>query len=327
MNADKMRAEYKRRRTVAIKKLREAGMTENEIQQALAGIRDELGIDSTSNDSVDNLPALIDSAEEARSTQDKKRPWPKKPNRDENYRSTDKDKVAQYDSMLAANPERRCNGTNTLGERCRNFAIKGGTVCKYHGGATKHVKDKARVRIEMASNRLIGKLIEFAFDDTKPAKVQLDAIKDSLNRAGMKPPEKVEVGPIRAYETVFDDIYSGSRDDYRAGINDSESTDYGDYSPTESTDQFTYFEEQQSNSPNTAPADEGYSRERPEPRGPDDPGHCTRPAAPQRREDRPADRYSERAHIIGDEALRVANAANARIGALRALPAGPSAWE
>lgn len=103
---------------------------------------------------------------------------------------------------------RRCTATNTKGERCRSYAIPGAKVCRNHGGATRHVREAARVRLEMASNRLVGKLVEIAFDDTRPAAVQLHAIKDSLNRAGLTKPTQVEVGPINPFEQVFDSIAS-----------------------------------------------------------------------------------------------------------------------
>jgi hypothetical protein len=138
--------------------------------------------------------------------------------------STIKENMALHDSKLANNAERRCVGTNSQGEQCRRFAIPGGRVCKFHGGATRHVTDKARIRVEMSSYRLMGKLIEIAFDDTRPSSVQLDAIKDSLTRAGMTKPAQVEVGPIKPHEEVFDDITSGARADYRAGVGNDDQT-------------------------------------------------------------------------------------------------------
>lgn len=114
----------------------------------------------------------------------------------------------RQDTLLADNPERRCVATNSRGERCRKFAIYGSTVCRTHGGATKRVKEAARIRVENASNRLMGKLIEFAFDDTKPPDVQLKAIQNSLDRAGLKPPAEVVLaqGEAKPYEQVFDVI-------------------------------------------------------------------------------------------------------------------------
>ena len=46
-------------------------------------------------------------------------PHPAKAGRDKTNRSTNKDAVAQYDSVLAKHAERRCTGTNSKAERCR----------------------------------------------------------------------------------------------------------------------------------------------------------------------------------------------------------------
>lgn len=42
----------------------------------------------------------------------------------------------------------RCRGTSKAsGERCPQYAIKGGTVCYHHGGAAKQVREKANMRL------------------------------------------------------------------------------------------------------------------------------------------------------------------------------------
>lgn len=124
----------------------------------------------------------------------------------------------RQDTLLEDNPERRCAARKRNGEQCRKFAILGGTVCRTHGGATRHIKEAARIRVENASNRLMGKLIEFAFDDTKPPDVQLKAIQNSLDRAGLKPPAEVTLsqGQHKPYEDIFDEISTVSRADSRA---------------------------------------------------------------------------------------------------------------
>jgi hypothetical protein len=122
----------------------------------------------------------------------------------------------RQDTLLEGNPERRCVATNSRGIKCRKFAIYGSTVCKMHGGATKKVKEAARIRVENTANRLMGKLIEFAFDDSKPPDVQLKAIQNSLDRAGLKPSTTVEIGPTQPYEEIiFDAIQGGSREESR----------------------------------------------------------------------------------------------------------------
>jgi hypothetical protein len=123
----------------------------------------------------------------------------------------------RQDILLESNPERRCVATNSRGVRCRKFAIYGSTVCRMHGGAVKRVKEAARIRVENASNRLMRKLIEFAFDDTNPPDVQLKAIQNSLDRAGLKPPAEVVLsqGDKQPYEEVFEYIAGGSRNESR----------------------------------------------------------------------------------------------------------------
>ena len=46
--------------------------------------------------------------------------------------------------------------------------------------------------------------------------VRLAAIRDALDRAGLKPPTQVELGQTSAFEIVFSDIVSGSRAESRA---------------------------------------------------------------------------------------------------------------
>ena len=115
----------------------------------------------------------------------------------------------RQDALLEANVERRCVAHKRNGERCRKFAIYGSTVCRTHGGATERVKASARIRVENAQHRLIGKLIEFAFDDAKPPDVQLRAIRDALDRGGLKPPSEVVLSQGQqktGFEQVWESI-------------------------------------------------------------------------------------------------------------------------
>ena len=50
------------------------------------------------------------------------------------------------------------------GDRCGNPAIHGGTVCGYRGGNAPAVKAKARLRLEMASDRLARQLLNMTSD-------------------------------------------------------------------------------------------------------------------------------------------------------------------
>lgn len=49
----------------------------------------------------------------------------------------------------AARP-RRCSAHRKSGQPCRNWAIRGGFVCRMHGGAAPQVRAKAKMRLEAA---------------------------------------------------------------------------------------------------------------------------------------------------------------------------------
>ena len=184
------------------------------------------------------------------------------------------------------------------------------------------------MRVEMASNRLMGKLIEFAFDDDKPAHVQLEAIKDSLNRAGLKPREQVELGPIKQYEEIFDDIATTTRAESRRvrGIED----DDGSAESIGGQDDSHPFnlEEYMSRPFNTAvphrdsrphARDDQQRHQGPESTDSDDVDDHD--GSPRQRPQRWSAGQSG-PHITGDDAIRIANQANFATGALRALPPG-----
>src|SRR5215217_1978631 len=46
-------------------------------------------------------------------------------------------------------PAVQCRATAHTGKQCKNKAIPGGTVCRFHGGASPHVASKAAVRAEV----------------------------------------------------------------------------------------------------------------------------------------------------------------------------------
>lgn len=85
----------------------------------------------------------------------------------------------------------QCKATNRKGTRCGKAPIRGGTVCRMHGGAAPQVKLKAEARLralEMPAIDRIGKLIE---QDEFPS-VAYQASRDVLDRLRGKPTEMVE---------------------------------------------------------------------------------------------------------------------------------------
>lgn len=51
------------------------------------------------------------------------------------------------DPMEGTSPRRQCTAKNRRGERCEKAPIKGGTVCKTHGGSAPQVRRKAALRL------------------------------------------------------------------------------------------------------------------------------------------------------------------------------------
>lgn len=127
------------------------------------------------------------------------------------------------------NPARICTATNRKGEPCRKTAIRGGNVCATHGGSTPQVKRAARVRLEMAADRMAKELLGIATDEDTPMPVRLAAIKDALDRAGVSAKTAVELEvTAKPFENVLDAVLTGgARAESRAarGIPDDQLTD------------------------------------------------------------------------------------------------------
>lgn len=121
--------------------------------------------------------------------------------------------IGERDWTRYSTPERRCTAhSSRTGEQCKNVAIKGSNVCRFHGGAAKQIKRAARVRIENAADRMAKQLLGIALSADSEA-VMLAAVKDALDRAGLKPTSEIVLSPgeSKPYEEVFDSIAGGSR--------------------------------------------------------------------------------------------------------------------
>ena len=59
------------------------------------------------------------------------------------------------------------------------------------------------------------KLLELASNENVSESVRLAAIKDALDRAGLKPATTVEIGPTPGFEEIFAEISSSTREKSR----------------------------------------------------------------------------------------------------------------
>ncbi|WP_068275542.1 hypothetical protein [Aldersonia kunmingensis] len=117
-------------------------------------------------------------------------------------------------------PRRPCQARKTSGEPCQRAAVNGADVCGTHGGRAPQVKRKARLRLEMAADRLARELLGLATGEGVADGVRLAATRDALDRAGLgaKTAVEVEVGPSKPFQQILDaamGITGGSRAESR----------------------------------------------------------------------------------------------------------------
>lgn len=79
----------------------------------------------------------------------------------------------------------RCSAkSKQSGEQCKNYAIAGGTVCRFHGGAIPSVRRKARLRLAALVEPAISTLAREMVKAEKSADRQR-AANSILDRGGM----------------------------------------------------------------------------------------------------------------------------------------------
>ena len=99
--------------------------------------------------------------------------------------------LAGWDPLKRGNPQCTARSKRS-GERCQKAAMSGTNVCRNHGGAAPQVRAKAKRRLEEAADRMAKQLLHMATDDSVSDAVKLAAIRDALDRAGLKPTTTVE---------------------------------------------------------------------------------------------------------------------------------------
>lgn len=103
--------------------------------------------------------------------------------------------------MARDNPmARQCTATARNGNRCRQVPIRGGNVCRYHGGAAPQVQKAARERLAALVDPAISRLTQLLCEK-KDKRVALSAARDILDRNELTGRSRVELtgpggGPI-----------------------------------------------------------------------------------------------------------------------------------
>ena len=97
---------------------------------------------------------------------------------------------------MEAEPQRmRCKAKNRSGQRCGKKAIPSGTVCSMHGGKAPQVIAKAQIRLAALVDPAIDRL-EKVIKESKHDSSAVSAAKDILDRAGLKPTDKVQLSSL-----------------------------------------------------------------------------------------------------------------------------------
>jgi hypothetical protein len=116
--------------------------------------------------------------------------------------------------------EHRCIATTTNGERCKKAAIRGATVCRSHGGATKQVQRKARELLDRMVEPALHTLREVMLDPASSDSDKLRSVQMLLDRTGFGPGLKVE-HEVKQWEVTMRHMFSdsGARIDRRVPAN------------------------------------------------------------------------------------------------------------
>lgn len=98
------------------------------------------------------------------------------------------------DPLSSGNPlSVKCSAhSKRTGKQCGQWAIPGGAVCKWHGGAAPQVQAKALERLMALQDRAIDRITKLIAQDAFPT-VAYAASKDVLDRTMGKPRETVDM--------------------------------------------------------------------------------------------------------------------------------------
>lgn len=117
-----------------------------------------------------------------------------------------------------------CTATRRDGSQCTNFAIKGATVCRMHGGSAPQVRRAAQVRLLMQADNLMAALLKIALNEKLPVQHRLVAIRDGLDRANLAGTQNVEVTVEKGktFEDFIGDALVDVEDDDDPNVYDAE---------------------------------------------------------------------------------------------------------
>src|SRR5260370_622675 len=110
----------------------------------------------------------------------------------------------------------QCKAKTRSGKRCTQYSIRGGSVCKMHGGSAPQVKQAALERILAAADPVAAEMIRLA-RKARSESVRRMACTDLLDRAGLERVQSVQLTgkdgkPLIPLEAI-DALIHGDPDD------------------------------------------------------------------------------------------------------------------
>lgn len=131
----------------------------------------------------------------------------------EGHKNANRENALTYEQRL--NHPRRCAARRQRdGKPCGRFAIRGGTVCRLHGGATRHVQRKAQERLGFAKAIMLERAVRGIATDPalSPADKRLaKAVAKAEGRPGPRrakrpagPPTPPKAAPVAQPATTPD---------------------------------------------------------------------------------------------------------------------------
>jgi hypothetical protein len=103
------------------------------------------------------------------------------------------------ETSLERRDPRKCTATNRAGQPCGKYSMRGGTVCRAHGGAAPQTQAKAQAMVELAELRLRNLApravaeLESLVTGAESEQVRLQAANSLVDRSVGKPKERVDV--------------------------------------------------------------------------------------------------------------------------------------
>lgn len=99
------------------------------------------------------------------------------------HKNANRENALTYEQRL--NHPRRCTARRQRdGEPCGRFAIRGGTVCRLHGGATRQVQRKAKQRMDFAKAIMLERAVRGIEPDPRVSPADKRLAKAVAKQAG-----------------------------------------------------------------------------------------------------------------------------------------------